>query len=411
MGLARNALETFITRGFVAVMSVLITVLVARTLGPDGRGIFATAMAVAAIGVQLGNVGLSSSNIYYASTNHALIRHLVGNSLLIGVAGSALFCFLVWIIFEFWPDLAPLQGRILWVALIWVPVGIGLLLMQNLLLGMQQVRVFNVVEMLKQGGTLVAIAISLLLGFGTPFGLFSVSLLILFVIFVATTGYVMRADGNRPMVSLALAKEHARYGIKAYFATFFAFLVLRIDLLMVQYISGEESTGFYSVAVAITDVLYLAPVALGTVLFPRLSAMQDEEQRWQIVLRAMRWMVLIMSITSFLLMLGSGWVLELLFGEAYLPAMPALLVLLPAVALLGVNTIFMNYFASLGMPMITVISPAVAATVNIPANYFLIPVIGIVGAAWASLISYALMLLMSLGYIRYLRKNRSSYEF
>ena len=103
------------------------------------------------------------------------------------------------------------------------------------------------------------------------------------------------------------------------------------------------------------------------------------------------------------MMLAAKVVLSFLFGDAYMPAAPAVMVLLPAVALLGVNSVFMNYFASIGMPIFTVISPGIAVVVNISANYFMIPALGIVGAAWASLASYGFMLLMSLGYVWMLR--------
>jgi len=410
MGLARHAIETFVTRGLTAAMGVAITILVARSLGPEGRGVFSAAMAMAAIGVQAGNLGLPSSNIYYASSNKRLIRTLIGNSLMIGFIGSGLLCLIAAGCFLLWPELAPLQGSILWISLLWVPIGIGLLLMQNLLLGMHHVRSFNMVELLKQAGTLIAICAAWVLGFNTPIEFFTASLLILFTAFIITTGYVIETDGNRPNVSFIVIREHARYGMKAYLATFFAFLVLRIDLLMIQYIQGEESTGLYSVAVALADVLYLAPIALGTVLFPRLSAMQDRNQQWQLVIRAVGWMTLILSLLSGLLMLGSEWLLDLLFGEAYLPALPAILILIPSVALLGINTIFMNYFAALGMPMFTVISPGLATAINIPANYYLIPNFGIEGAAWASLGSYCFMLLLSLGYVWLLKKKRLEAE-
>ena len=405
MGLARNAAETFVTKGLTSIIGMLITVLVARTLGPEGRGAFSVAMAVAAIGVQIGNFGLASSNIYYASFRRELIRVLVGNSLFIGVAVSAAVCLLAWGLLQYQPDLAPLHEGMLALTLMWVPVGIGMLLMQNLLLGMQQVRMFNLIELLKQGGTLLAIVVAWLIRLDSPEGYFSVSLLVLMAMFVWNTAHVIREDGSLPVVSFPLLREQARYAVKAYLATLFAYLVLRIDLLMIQYLQGEVQTGLYSVAVAIADVLYLVPVAIGTVLFPRLSALKDEDTRWTLTARAVRWTALIMAVSALILVFSAEIVIDLLFGEAYLPAAPAALILIPAVTLMGVNTLFMNYFASMGMPLLTVVSPGIATAINVPANYFLIPALGIVGAAWASLASYGFMLLMSLGYVWMLRNG------
>ncbi len=408
MGLARNTVETFVAKGLVAFFGMLMTVLVARILGPAGRGVFSAAMAFAAIGVQIGNCGLPASNIYFASSKRALIKFLAGNSMFVALAVNTALCFLAWGFFQYRPDLAPLHGEMLSLALAWVPVGVGMLLMQNLLLGMQQVRMFNLVELFRQGGTLLAVLMAWFIGLNSPEAYFFVAFLVMLAIFVWNTAYVVRQDGSRPAISFPLLRKQARYAVKAYFATLFAYLVLKIDILMIQYLQGEVQTGLYSVAVAIGDVLYLVPVAAGTVLFPRLSSLEDGEARWNLTVRVVRWIGLVMAALAMMLMFGAEMALKFLFGEAYLPAAPAVLILLPAVVLMGINTIFMNYFASLGMPVFTVISPGMATAINVPANYFLIPVLGIAGAAWASLICYGLMLLMSLGYVWMLRNGNGN---
>jgi O-antigen/teichoic acid export membrane protein len=88
-----------------------------------------------------------------------------------------------------------------------------------------------------------------------------------------------------------------------------------------------------------------------------------------------------------------------LFGEEFLPAVVPLRWLMPAALALSVNSLAMNYLASTGMPAITVYSPAVAAVLNIAANLWLVPLYGGIGAAWASLASYLVMLALSTIYL------------
>ncbi|MEZ5850029.1 MAG: hypothetical protein R3D68_05165 [Hyphomicrobiaceae bacterium] len=57
-GFARDVLATFGTKMAAAGVGLLTSVLVARSLGPDGRGAFATVMTLAAIGMQFANLGL-----------------------------------------------------------------------------------------------------------------------------------------------------------------------------------------------------------------------------------------------------------------------------------------------------------------------------------------------------------------
>ena len=88
-----------------------------------------------------------------------------------------------------------------------------------------------------------------------------------------------------------------------------------------------------------------------------------------------------------------------LYGQEFLPAVPALLWLLPAVWALSVNTVFKNYFAAEGMPLVAIVSPGLAAALNVVLNLFWIPWLGIIGASLASVAAYGLMLTLSLVYL------------
>ncbi len=404
MALFRSAIETIATKIAATVIGIVMTVFVARTLGVEGRGEFSIAMTVALTGVSFGNLGLAASNTYFASSKHDVTNVLIGNSL-ITTAVAIPVCFLIWLLFSNQPQLAPLSGWMLALALIWVPIGIGMLLMQNLLLGMQQVHMFNVIELIKQGGTLLAIFLAWAIHLNSPEGYFSASLLVLGAMFVFNAVYVISKERKWPSVSISLLQQQVGYATKAYLAALFMFLVLKTDLLMIKYFKDEVQAGQYSVAMSIADVLYMAPVAIGTVLFPRLSSLKDDGARWVLTAKAIKWTVLITGLSVLILMFSTEIVIDILFGKAYHPAAPAAMILLPAVAMLSVNTLLMNYFASMGMPLFTVVSPGIATAINIPANYFLIPSLGIVGAAWASFASYGFMLLMSLGYVWVLRNG------
>src|SRR3989442_8842856 len=73
--------ETFATRVFLIGAGVVASVMVARALGPEGRGLYAVAGALAGVGVQFGNLGLHSANTYFAARDRGLLPRLAGNSL------------------------------------------------------------------------------------------------------------------------------------------------------------------------------------------------------------------------------------------------------------------------------------------------------------------------------------------
>src|SRR5436309_959189 len=71
--LVHKVLETYITQILRVALGLVLTIMVARILGPQGRGLYAVALAIGALGVQVGNFGLGSSNIYYVAKDHDLL--------------------------------------------------------------------------------------------------------------------------------------------------------------------------------------------------------------------------------------------------------------------------------------------------------------------------------------------------
>lgn len=392
--------ETFATRLVLIGSGMLTTVAVARALGPVGRGFYAVAAAFGAMGVQLGNLGLHASNTYTVARDRNRLPELLGNSLIVGGAVGGGAAALAGLVFAAWPPLAPIHGFLLFLALVAIPIGIAYQLLQNLLLGLHRVRSYNVLDLGTKLVALAVIGLVLLVGRASPESLYSVSVAasaagLLWVL------VLLRREARAPLrLSAAAFRENLRYGVKAYLGAIFAFLVLRIDLLMVQYIAGPEQAGYYSIAVAMADLLYMVPVVVGTILFPTLSAIADPGERWSFARKSRSWVAALMLVLTLVAGALADPLTRFLFGPAFAPAVPAFLVLLPGIWLISVNIIYMNYFASCGMPPLTVISPAVAALVNVLLNLVLIPKWGIVGASFSSSVCYGLMLLLSVLYMR-----------
>lgn len=400
----RKVAETFATRILLIGIGLVTSVIVARILGPEGRGLYAVAAAIGAIGVQFGNLGLHASNTYSVAKDRELLPTLVGNSLLVSFVFGGSGAILAFIIFSLWPSIAPIQGLLLILGLAWIPFGLAYLLLQNLLLGIHEVRAYNKIELIMQVFTVSLIGLVIAFRAVRVETVFAAGLITLIVSF-AWALWGLQTHNRRFLIpSITLFKDNIRYGLKAYLAAFFAFLVLRIDLLMVKYMLGAEQTGYYSIAVTMADMVYMLPVVIGTILFPKLSAMPNSQKKWKFTKKVTAGLGLVIAILAGVAALLAEPVVRLLYGQAFVPSVPAFVWLMPGIVLLSINVVYMNYFASIGMPLITVYSPGTAAILNITLNLKLIPQLGIVGASISSTLSYGLMLAASAIYISYRKK-------
>src|SRR3989442_8405072 len=140
--LRRNVLETYGTRVLVLIITFATAVVIARELGPTGRGLYAVAVTLGAIGAQFGNLGLHASNIYYVARDRGLLPALIGNTLAV-VFVASIVAAIGGIGFAFWPNASPVHRTLLPLPPASVPFGLAYLLTQRLLLGVDEGRAYN----------------------------------------------------------------------------------------------------------------------------------------------------------------------------------------------------------------------------------------------------------------------------
>ena len=88
--------------------------------------------------------------------------------------------------------------------------------------------------------------------------------------------------------------------------------------------------------------------------------------------------------------------LHLLFGEAFIPSLPALLWLLPGIIAFSLVTVIASYFAGLGKPRLNLSVALAGLLITVVLDVLLIPRYQIIGAAIASTASYSASAVLTL---------------
>jgi O-antigen/teichoic acid export membrane protein len=401
----RNVVETYSTRIAVTVIGLATTVIVSRTLGPSGRGLFAVATAVGALGVQFGNLGLHASNTYYVAKNRELLPALIGNTLVVSFGAGSLGALLCWMVFAHWPSWAPLQGGLLLLALAWIPFGLAYMLLQHLLIGIQQVRAYNVIELVNKILALSLVGVLIFLRKVSAEVFFGATMAALILGLVWVLWRLRELLKRTAEVSLELFLVNIRLGLKAYLIAFFGFLVLRIDLLMVKYLLGAQAAGYYSVSETMAEQLLMFGAVVGAMLFPRLSEMREEDRKLHLTKNAVvvtAGLLLPMMLAVFI---AARPAILWIFGSSFLPAVSPFLWLMPGIFCLSVEIVVVQYLNSLGYPRIIAFSWLFVVVLNIGMNFWAIPAYGLNGAAIVSTLSYFLVFVLILAIVW--KRNRA----
>jgi O-antigen/teichoic acid export membrane protein len=191
-----------------------------------------------------------------------------------------------------------------------------------------------------------------------------------------------------PTFDSAAARELIRRGIPAIGLTLGQNATLRIDRILIGLFLTAAPVGVYSIAATGTELVWLAPTALSQVLFHRFATRSID---LSIATRARILSLVIALLTALTMFLVAPYAIDLLVGARFADAVSPLRILLIAAVFFASYQLDAYALAAQGR-----IGPAASATlvgfaVVLTADLMLIPMYGIIGAAWASVIAYGLM--------------------
>ena len=223
---------------------------------------------------------------------------------------------------------------------------------------------------------------------------------------IGVLAWVLRRD-LRPMAcwDAGFLRATFTYGIKAHALLIINFLNYRLDIFLLQYLTGDTAAvGYYSLAVGMAELMWLVPNSAVAPLFSGV-AQSEADDRSLITLRTCRWSLIFLVVLALGgLVLGRPFI-RLLYGAEYLPAFGPFLWLLPGICLFPLFKLLIIDLAARGFPGYGTLASAVALVVNVGANIVLIPHLGGKGAALATSLSYTFMSLISVFFFMRITKH------
>jgi O-antigen/teichoic acid export membrane protein len=198
--------------------------------------------------------------------------------------------------------------------------------------------------------------------------------------------------------SASKAKELISQSWMIYFGSFFAVIYLKVDQVMLRLLADTNEVGQYAVASQISEAFYFIPTAIAISFYPRLISLQKEN----IFLFNLRLQQLFDGLTILSLVvvatftLFSQHFLPIIFGAAYVGSIPVLVIHIWSGVFIFQRAIFSKWILIEGLLRFSLITQGLGALANIALNFLLIPRLGGIGAAYATLFSYAVASFLSL---------------
>src|SRR5687767_12851559 len=369
-------------------------VIVARWLGADGFGTYAVLTVTVALAVQIGSAGLPSANTYFLARDRTTLGPIFANALVFALVVGSIIAVGVLGLNWLRPSLfGRVSTQLVAVVAVSIPFQLLILLGLNIFLAIDRIRQLNLFDALLPGWVFANAVVVLIILRERLFTFVSANTAAAIVLGLLLAVYIGREvsklkQSRKARVDFQLLKAMLRYGVKFYISIMAGAIIFRADVLIVNRFRGPAEAGVYAVASQFSFLLLMLPGVIATLLFPRVAASQDE--RGELAVQVTRHTTLVMLLMC-LAAAAFSFVLPLIYGRGFRDATVQLLILLPGIFFIGLESVLVQHFTGTGLPAIIPVFWIITPAFNIGLNLLMVPAFGARGAAVTSTLSYALI--------------------
>jgi len=381
---------------FAAAASVVALALTARALGPEGRGYFASLTGWVFLASSLGSLSIGQVIVSQISGKPHVewIDEVLGSSVAL-ILLSSVVC---------WSALAAV-----YLTGVSEPSGVGLvscvvafaalpLLMWNdngryVMFSLDQVRTYGRALILGHSANVVVLGAAVAVGRLT----LDIALASWALTYVAVAVVTMRGalrQSKAPRFSGARVRSILRGSGRLHLTTVATFVQLQASVLIVAFYRGAREAGLYQLAVQIVSIGTLLPLAASIVCY-RIVSTNGPDSAWAQQRRLVGW-----TMAAMLAAIPIGYVLtplavDLVAGPEFGDAVPAVRVMLGALAGMGLSMMMASQWIARGLFIQTSAISVAAALLSLVADFLLIPRYGLMGATVSTLLVYGAAMMVN----------------
>ncbi len=392
MNFARNATGLLLTSAIGAPIAFLTSVLLARFLSVEDRGLYSLVTTFVMIAMIIGQLGWPTASIYRLRRAGSPPAQVASTGLLAVLVISTvilLACIgLRPILSENFLNDVP--NRVFQLALAMIPLQLLSLLIGSFARGIDRFIIQNVYRFTLDVGTLSVLTWVLVFQGGA---LFETMVAVLTIQTLCVGGYalsVLRHTGLALRFDGHETRQSIVFGLKSYAQALAGQIHERIDVFMIAYfLRDPEQVAFYTIAVGLVQRIMVVPTSISSAAYPQLAGLGPKAGA-EFISRVNRQSFLAVTGAAIGLALIVPWFVPFVFGEPYRASVQPLLVLLPGIAVFTIYKSLSRYFTAVNRQQANIWTQIASVIVNVGLNLIWIPKFGILGAALASLASYGL---------------------
>ncbi|OGF47331.1 MAG: hypothetical protein A2452_13140 [Candidatus Firestonebacteria bacterium RIFOXYC2_FULL_39_67] len=399
--IARNSVAIFATRIAAAGINLLTGIILARELGPIGRGEYALIILLPGLLSLASDLGIGSANIFFVGKKKYSYSEIFSGSIVMAFCLSIIAIIISWMVMD---TLHPLffkniPVKVLRLVCLITPFMLVNGYTTNILVGMLKIKYVNLNSML-QAVLMLSLSYFLLVVLKTGvYGAVAVWGVTQFILMVVTVMIFLHFEPKGFSFSFKreMIKDTVSFGVKGYLSNLASFFNYRIDMFLVSFFLSAAAVGHYAVSVAIAEMVWYIPNSMATVFYPVVTK-SGKKDAGKITGVVTRQMLLITALVCLFILFTGKYIILTFFGKDFASSVWPFILLLPGILSISLAKILSGYFCGIGKPEIPMAASVISFVSNVTINLFLIPKYGIAGAALTSAVSYTLEAIILLFY-------------
>jgi O-antigen/teichoic acid export membrane protein len=374
--------------GFVA------AVLLARALGPEGRGVTALYQAAVSLGFAFLSLGIATAAVYYVGRRDISGRQAMEAGLSVTLIAAALTAIGVAIAAVIFGGELSDEDVPYWLTLLAIPALVQFRSAEAVLRAQGRFGAMNLLEVSLPLSILAFLgAVEVAGGLTIERAVVAWSLAFLPPVVL---GYALLGPSQWPrgLAGRDLLWQAARFGMQGQLSNLIQLLNYRLDSYLVLLLVNASGVGLYAVGVSLSEGMWLIANSVSVVLLTNLTA-GDDENAARMTPIVCRNTLLVTAAASLAAAAVSPFAIPWIFGDAFDDAVLPFLWLLPGTVALAGTKILAAYVFSRGRPLINAQIAFVTLVITVVADLALIPPFEVAGAAAASSLAYGCSLALS----------------
>jgi O-antigen/teichoic acid export membrane protein len=385
------------TRAYWMIAALITTVITARFLGPEGRGVYVAAVAWVTLFSSVGNLSLSQVVVYLASgkPRESWLGPLTASALSIVTSLAVIGWVVVALLFavsggRMFPNLDALTLCVAFTLLpfmLWIEVG------NNLLLSMGRLKVMNLSQMI---GATSALALTFaavgLLGGEVRSALLATTLAQAVAVAIGLTTILRSGAVLRPQ--RAVSRELITGGLKLHLNAIGTYLFAQSNILILNQYRSPEETAYFQLAMQLFAGIQIVPAAVSSVAYSMIVK-EGPDAAWPRQRNLMGMVIALMIGVAVIASFAAPWLIPLAFGDRFVPAVSLFRILLLAIVGMTMSVIMASQWIARGLFLQSAFLTLAVGCAAVVANFLAIPRYGAEGAAWAMVGTYTVATLGS----------------